>query len=175
MSNFKQALAAQAKQVDPFTQAKQIQFGRESAQALSPVNEDMFSMESANQDIELNKPDIPEVQVASREMSVSNMTSADEISEQIQFRQSDVAQKFAQEGFGDLARGLSFSSLGRVQLIGRLESRFGESWMNNPQAKKLLDAFESQMKKNETKAANSDERMQAQADRTMRALLGGGV
>lgn len=63
--------------------------------------------------------------------------------------------------------------LGRLQLLSRIQEKFGPGYMGRPEVQQLLKAFGSQ-RSSWDKWAEQDSRVStAQADRTLKALLGG--
>jgi hypothetical protein len=66
--------------------------------------------------------------------------------------------------------GLEFNELGKVQLIGKLQARYGDGFQKNPEAMKAMSDFEAQMRNPEN--VKSMNQGLANANRTLAALFG---
>jgi len=94
-----------------------------------------------------------------------------------EFGQSKLPESFEKIGIPGLAEGLSFTPLGKLQLITRLKERFGEGFETNPQVQEALTLFEqgitSQSKEDKDTAEQELNGIANAGRRTLSALLGG--
>jgi hypothetical protein len=88
------------------------------------------------------------------------------------FSASNFSKYLSDNGFPELGKGLSLTSMGRIQLIGRLKDKFGPNFMGNPQAFGLLKNFEKALNKNSEDSRREEKRLFDQATRTAQYLLG---
>lgn len=90
---------------------------------------------------------------------------------------STFAETLRGQGRDTLLDGLSFSQLGRFQLISRLRQTFGEDFDQNPEAENLLLLFNQGLKEFESKEKKQIDReakeITAQGKRTLDALIRG--
>jgi hypothetical protein len=96
------------------------------------------------------------------------------------FSQPPQAQSQAPMDFGPMFQKLGIQTnniqvndLGRTQLVGRLQQKFGSDYSQNPDAVSALDAFDQKLKASGTDANKSMNQSLATANRTLSALLGG--
>lgn len=68
---------------------------------------------------------------------------------------------------------LAMNEMGKIQLIGRLKSKFGENYMSNPEAASAIEEFDKQLGFLGDKSQTSMNQGLANANRTLSALLGG--
>lgn len=59
--------------------------------------------------------------------------------------QSNQAMPNLQDNMGEILKGVAMNPLGRIQMIGRLESKFGVDYQTNPDALKIAQEFETKM------------------------------
>lgn len=85
------------------------------------------------------------------------------------FSSSPFPKQLQKMGIND--KGLALNDVGRLQLIGRLQDKFGASYSDSPEVMKMLQDFEQAMKSN--KAKTTDNTQVSNAQRTLAALLGG--
>lgn len=76
------------------------------------------------------------------------------------------------QGLGIEHSGVQFNEMGKIQLIGMLQQKFGDQFQQNPEAMKALFSFDTQMK-NPENVQNMNQGL-ANANRTLGALFGGG-
>lgn len=87
-----------------------------------------------------------------------------------QMPQQDLNSVLSQIGidFNNLAS----NDIGRVQLFGRLEQRFGPNYMKNPDAIKAIEAFDQNLQSNSGSVKSMNASL-SNANRTLGALMGG--
>lgn len=86
---------------------------------------------------------------------------------------SGLAEIFGKFGLGELAENLALNDYGKLQLLLRLKDKFGESFFENPEARKVLQAFENALEGNKKEAKENYSKMISGANRTLGILLGG--
>ncbi len=79
----------------------------------------------------------------------------------------ELPQGSSQSEFGQLP----FNELGKVQLIGMLQAKYGDGFQKHPEAMKAMSDFEAQMGNPEN--VKSMNQGLANANRTLSALFGG--
>ena len=82
-----------------------------------------------------------------------------------------VPKQLRQVGLGDLAEGLTFNKLGRLNLLLRLQERFGEGFMENESARRAISVFDEALGKDEQEEQEGLARANANGQRTLDELL----
>lgn len=102
-------------------------------------------------------------------LSSSPAVQADPLIQQ-QDSQPDLNSILSQIGidFNNLAP----NDMGRVQLFGRLEQKFGPNYMDNPQAASAVKAFDESLKSSNGSIKSMNASL-SNANRTLGALMGG--
>lgn len=88
--------------------------------------------------------------------------------------QSGLKEAFGKYGLGELSDQLALNEYGKLQLLLRLRDKFGEQFMENNEARKVLQAFDLALKDNKKEAKENYSKMLSGANRTLGILLGGG-
>lgn len=107
-------------------------------------------------------PDSPQPQA----QGVVELPTSDQ---QASFTNSQLAKMLQQNGIDN--KGLAYNQLGRMQLIGRLRSKYGDQYNQVPQALDILSAFDKEISKLPTN--RSLNAMIGAGERTLRAIYGG--
>lgn len=81
------------------------------------------------------------------------------------FMKSDFPKMLQKLGVND--KGLAFNQLGKVQLLGRLQGKFGANLKDNTDAMKVLSLFDQAMKT----SPDSQQAMNNRGERTLSAIL----
>lgn len=68
---------------------------------------------------------------------------------------------------------IAINDIGRVQLSGRLREKYGENYINNPEALNALDMFDKNLNYDSEKSRSSMNQSLSNANRTLGALLKG--
>ncbi len=91
--------------------------------------------------------------------------------EEEQMLQTAVPQQLQGIGLGDLAEGLSFNQMGRLNLMLRLRERFGENFFENESARNAISIFDQALGKDQQDQEEETARMLSGADRTLEELF----
>ena len=86
------------------------------------------------------------------------------------FNGSDLPSMMNKHGIND--QGLAMNEIGKMQLLGRLQGKFGQDYMSNPDVLDIISAFDSHLKGLDSSQSSMNE-MKSSADRTLKAILGG--
>lgn len=75
--------------------------------------------------------------------------------------------------FGIDSSGLSMSQLGKIQLVGRLKSKFGDSYADNSDAQGIISEFDKIMNSNQFTTAKNTANLNSKSEMTLNALMKG--
>jgi len=164
----KQAIDDQINNRDPF------QMARQKADSNVLKTAEAFGPQGNPLDASMPLPGVEE-QVPDKAPGLSLGTALAPAPGQIaDFQKSDLPQLLTQSGLGDLSSRLSFTPLGKFQLEKELQQKFGPEFRTNPEAVKILEAFLSQLGKQDKRAVDDElTAMTSRGKRTLNALLGG--
>lgn len=77
------------------------------------------------------------------------------------------------EQMGIDSTSIANNDIGRMQLIGRLQAKFGDNYMQNPDAYSVLTGFDQRLSQMGKLPQQSSNQMIEQSQRTLKAILGG--
>lgn len=163
-----QMIEGQLADSDPFAQARNIYEQRQQSQPdeMFMMNEMFNSGQNNQQKMIAPEPNSQPVPPQSKSL-IGSLNSAPKTD----FASSGIPKILQKLGVDD--KGLSMNQLGRIQLLSRLQNRFGADFQQNPDALEALSAFDEVLKKvpmdsrKETNAAISN------GERTLKSLMGG--
>lgn len=70
------------------------------------------------------------------------------------------------------AKNIPMSNIGKMVLHGRLQNKFGEDYMKNPDVKKVTDQFDQAMNFYSDQVSDNDHKAVANGERTLAAIRG---
>ena len=89
-------------------------------------------------------------------------------------RKVGLEAQLTQTGLGNVLEGLTFDSMGKMQLLARLQRQFGENFEQNPVANRILATFDRNIPKEKTQSDEDREQQRfAAGQRTLEALFRG--
>lgn len=77
------------------------------------------------------------------------------------------------EEMGIDSANIANNDIGRMQLIGRLQAKFGDNYMQNKQAYSVLTGFDQRLQQMGLSAQQSSNELVNQSERTLKAIMGG--
>ena len=160
-----QILSEQVQSRDPFNSPR-MQSARDKASGSLEQNVDPFQPQQLEQTFSPLADQQNQV-----DNSLRQFVQQPETQEAIRVGQSRVPQQLERMGLGDLAKGLTFNRMGRLNLVLKLKERFGNDFFNNETARNAIAAFDNALAKD---TQDQDEQMEAQlntSERTLNELL----
>lgn len=163
---------AQRQVGDPFADARAA-YEKSQAQPnnLADLLNDMFQMQDPGKQQQQNQSKLfqqaqaPEMnKPPSAQSALFQPASKPQMND---FAESQLPKLLQKMGVND--KGLAMNPLGKIQLIGRLKQKFGDTYNESPDALKALNAFDEHMKQNPQGMESSI----TKADRTLNAIYGG--
>lgn len=142
---------------DPFLKAQQAYQSN-----LTPPQQLSSSVVQPTQDKPSNEPSM-----TSKAPQTNLLFSPASATDMAKFSSSQIPKALQQLGVND--KGLALTDLGKLQLVGRLKDKFGESYSDSPQVMNILAMFDKTMNLYKPLAQPAV----AGGQRTLAALLGG--
>lgn len=147
-----------AEQRDPFSKARERSQEQQGREALEPgVN----VFEPQGMDLSALK---------GPRQTLTRMLRAEDPVAKEKTKRSQVPGQLQKIGLGELSEGLSLNPMGRVQLILRLQERFGERFMDNPSAQQAIEIFDRSVKGNEQDKEDAEKAI-SRSNRSLNTLL----
>lgn len=150
---------APAPPMDPFSQARQVfqnqQGGQQPQQLMSPG-------------LDYQQAIPGQAQGPVQQSIGKSLFQPGGPTQQPDFASSKLPQ--AMQKLGLDGSGIAFNQLGRIQLMGRLQKRFGANLQSSPEAMDLLSQFDEHVKNQDSKSMDT---MNANGKRTLAAIFGG--
>lgn len=164
MADFRLETMLQNQQMglDPFAQARQ----QQSAKMVGVADQQLISGDAMNplapMPVPQTSPAMPQAKSLIQAPSGGQMSG---------FESSGLPKILQKMGVDD--KGLALNDLGRVQLMGRLKSKFGDQFNQNPDALQALSAFDKSISEFSMDNRKKMNQTVATGQRTLKALLGG--
>jgi len=163
-----QMLDGQLQSTDPFTQARAMYDQKQQLQPdQSLMMNNLFNPDQSQQQKMIN----PEQNQDPAQPKTSSLIGAMNSAPKSDFESSGVPRMLQKLGIDD--KGLVMNQLGRVQLIARLQNKFGKDYGTNPDAMNALSAFDEAVNKTPMDNQKSLNAINSSGNRTLKALLGG--
>lgn len=166
-----EAQAPQA-QLDPFSKARQMQATKDASvqPATNPMQPIGSPFDNPGALKMFDDPNGVKVMSPSDANNAAQLFKSQDSSNKADFTTSQVPQMLTNLGIDN--SNIALNPLGRMQLMGRLKSKFGGDFMNNPQAKEVLSKFDEYLKNAPNDAARSLSQTLEKGKRTLDALMG---
>lgn len=155
---------AQAQNIDPFAIARNKAAGQQTIMSTSqPMQGGPFDNSVQMQATGLT-PQNPQGQQTSMGTMVKDASQANPTAQQ--------ALMSAIKKLGVSAENLPMNQIGKLVLQGRLKEKFGDTYAQHPDAKKVLGNFDSALSIYSDEAMKTQQELLSRTDRTLAALRG---
>lgn len=155
-------LEAQAERTDPFQSPRMVTARQEGREALGPQT-------SLGGDPD--KISLLQERRQAPQQNLKEFLATRDPQEQAMMLQTEVPQQLQKIGLGELAEGLAFNQMGRLNLMLRLRERFGNDFFENESARNAISIFDQALSKDEQDQEEETASMLSGANRTLEELF----
>jgi len=156
-------LEQQASQRDPFRNPRMVSARQQGMEALQPGTSP--GEEAAPQ------VSLLDARQEAPQASLQEFITSRDPQEQGRMQQTKVPGQLQDIGLGELAEGLSFNKMGRLNLMLRLRERFGDDFFQNESARNAIAIFDRALSTDEQEQEEEMQSMFSSADRTLEELF----
>lgn len=160
-----QMLNGQLERMDPFSQAREVYNQRQQIQSDDTLMGNPLFNPNQQQMIQ---PEGPTMAEEPKSASLIGSLNSAPVTD---FASSGIPKMLQKLGVDD--KGIPLNQLGRIQLVSRLQNRFGD-YQKNTDVMDVLSTFDDTMKKFPMDSQNTLNKINSSGQRTLKAVLGGG-